>query len=155
MLGEPNANGGDHNEAEKIDGCFLVAGSDAPKMLQPAEEILYEMPLFVEMKINVPTRGAAGIVRNDRGHPFGFDGSDDGVGVVAFVRDEVAPFGRFDELRSFADVRTVAGSEMEMDGVAQGVDQRVDFGGEASARASNTLILGPPFPPAECWWARM
>jgi len=29
----------------------------------------------------------------------------------------------------------------------------VDLGCSASARASNTLTLSPPFPPAACWWA--
>jgi hypothetical protein len=47
----------------------------------------------------------------------------------------------------------VAGAEVEVDGIAQSVHDSVDFGGETSARASNTLNLGPPFPPAECWWA--
>jgi hypothetical protein len=59
----------------------------------------------------------------------------------------------FDESRRFGDVVDVSGREMEVDGVTQSVDESVDFGGETSARASNTLILGPPFPPAECWWA--
>jgi hypothetical protein len=56
-------------------------------------------------------------------------------------------------VRGLGDVVEIAGREVEVDGITETVHESVDFGGKASARASNTLNLGPPFPPAECWCA--
>jgi hypothetical protein len=39
---------------------------------------------------------------------------------------------------------------MEMDRVSESIHEGVDLRSETSARASNTLTLGPPFPPAAC-----
>ena len=86
-------------------------------------------------------------------HPFRFGGRDDFVRVVAFVADEVLAARRFDELRRFDDVVDVAGREVDVGWITETVNESVDLGGEAAARASNTLILDPPFPPAECWCA--
>jgi hypothetical protein len=43
--------------------------------------------------------------------------------------------------------------EMDVEGTTETVHESVDFGRETSARASNTLTLGPPFPPAASWCA--
>src|SRR5260370_37955231 len=39
--------------------------------------------------------------------------------------------------------------------VAQRIAQRHDLGRQAAARASDGLILSPPFAPVPCWWTRM
>jgi hypothetical protein len=44
--------------------------------------------------------------------------------------------------------------EVEVGRITETVHKSVELGCKASARASNTLALGPPFPPAACWWAR-
>jgi hypothetical protein len=43
--------------------------------------------------------------------------------------------------------------EMDVEGTTETVHESMDLGGETSARASNTLTLGPPFPPAASWCA--
>ena len=139
-------------------------------MLGPREEILDEVALLVDVLIDLPRAACAvGFGGNDDGHAFGLRGRDESVGVVGFVGDEVSAGARrcldealgvgdvgsccLEEARGFGGVVDVAGAEVEVDGIAQSVHDSVDFGGETSARASNTLNLGPPFPPAECWWA--
>jgi hypothetical protein len=47
----------------------------------------------------------------------------------------------------------VARREVDVEGTTETVHESVDFCGETSARASNTLTLGPPFPPAASWCA--
>ncbi len=42
----------------------------------------------------------------------------------------------------------VAGRESDVDRITEPVHESVDLCGKASARASNMLGLGPPFPPA-------
>jgi hypothetical protein len=112
-------------------------------MFESAKEVLDEVSLLIKIEIDVARRFAVRFRGNDDVHSFGLSGSDYLVGVIAFVPNEVFPLGRFD----------ISGLEMEVDEITQSVHKSVDFGGKASARASNTLTLGPPFPPAECWWA--
>ena len=137
-------------------------------MLRPTEEVLDEVAFLGDVCIDLArTACAVGLGRNDDGQAFGLRCRDDGIGVVGFVGDEVPALVRrcfddelgvcdvggrcFEEARGLGDVVDVAGSEVEVDGVTETVHKSVDFGSETSARASNTLNLGPPFPPAECW----
>jgi hypothetical protein len=122
-------------------------------MFESAKEVLDEVSLLIKIEIDVARRFAVRFRGNDDVHSFGLSGSDYLVGVIAFVPNEVFPLGRFDELGRFGGIVDISGREMEVDGITQSVHKSVDFGGKASARASNTLTLGPPFPPAECWWA--
>ena len=119
-------------------------------MFEPTEEVLDEVAFLVDVAVDLAARGAIGLRRDDDGHSFGFDGLRDRTGIVAFVGDEVACPGCLDELRRFGDVVDVSGGEVEVDRVAQSVDEGMDFRSGAASRASNTLILGPPFPPAAC-----
>jgi hypothetical protein len=48
-----------------------------------------------------------------------------------------------------SDVVDVAGSEVDVEGITEPVHESMDLGRETSARASNMLNLGPPFPPEE------
>jgi hypothetical protein len=45
---------------------------------------------------------------------------------------------------------TLARKKNEADQVAQSVDERHGFGGQAAARFADGLILSPPFAPAPC-----
>jgi hypothetical protein len=137
-------------------------------MLRPTEEVLDEVAFFVDVLIDLArTACAVRLGGNDDGQASGLRCGDDGIGVVGFVGDEVPVRVRrcfdeelgvcdvgsrcFEEARGLGDVVDVAGGEVEVDGVTKSVHESVDFGSETSARASNTLNLGPPFPPAECW----
>lgn len=92
--------------------------------------------------------------RNDWRHFLLLDRRDHLVRVVPFVPDEVRPLlGVLNELFGFGDIVNVAGGEMDVDWITESVDESVDFGSKASTRRSNTLMLGPPFPPAASWWA--
>lgn len=79
------------------------------------------------------------------------DRPDDSVRVVAFVGDEALPLRCRYQRRRLGDVVDVARSEMDVEGTTETIHESVDFGGETCARASNTLTLGPPFPPAASW----
>lgn len=106
------------------------------------------MAFFVDVGIDLATLGSVSLGRNDHGHVLGFDGGRDRAGVVAFVGDEIAGAGGLDESGCFGDVVDVAGGQVEVDRVAQSVDEGMDLRSGTASRASNRLILGPPFPPA-------
>jgi len=86
-------------------------------------------------------------------HASLLDRADDSIRVVALVGDEALALRRCYERRRFGDVVDVPRREMDVEGTTETVHESVDFGRETSARASNTLTLGPPFPPAASWCA--
>jgi outer membrane immunogenic protein len=47
---------------------------------------------------------------------------------------------------------TVSRKKNEADQVAQSIDQRHGFGGQAATRSADSLILSPPFAPVPCRW---
>ena len=113
------------------------------------------MTLLVEVLVDLALDLAIRSRRDQHGHASRFRRVDDVVGVVAFVAEEVAAVGcRLDERRRLDDVVDVSGGQMEVGRITESVHESVDLGGRASARSSNTLALGPPFPPAACWWTR-
>ena len=136
-----------------VDGGFVVARGHSSESLSLAEEVLDEMALFVDVGVDLPFHEPIRLRRNERPHSFAFDRLDDCVGVVAFVPDEVLAAGFLDELGGLGDVVDVSGREVEVEWIAEPVHESVDLGCKTSARASNTRILGPPFPPAESWCA--
>src|SRR2546427_9118248 len=78
---------------------------------------------------------------------------DEGVGIIAFVGNEVVATRGLDECGRLDDVVDVSGRQVDVGWITETVHESVDRGCSASARASNTLTLIPPFPPAACWWA--
>jgi hypothetical protein len=131
----------------------LVAGGHTPVPLYLAEEVLDEVPSPVELATELALVSPIRFRRDHDFHASLFDRVDDGVRVVALVGDEAFPLRLRYERNRFADVVDVPRREMDVDGTTETVHESVDFGGETSARASNTLTLGPPFPPAASWCA--
>jgi hypothetical protein len=70
------------------------------------------------------------------------------VAIVALVGDEGAD-GRSKRQkgRRRRDISVLAGSEMKCAGSAIRIAQRVDFRGASAARATDRLVMLPPFPP--------
>ena len=150
---KPDSDGGEEDKAEEVDGGLLVAGGDSSVAFDLAEEVLDEMTLLVEVGVDRALACAVRLRGDDRGHLFVLDGLDDAVGVVAFVGDEVLPLGLLDELGRFGDVVDVPWGDVDVERITEPVHESVDFGSETAARASNSLALGPPFPPAASWCA--
>ena len=72
------------------------------------------------------------------------------IGVVGLVGDEVLTRGVGDQPVGLGDVVRLAAGEDEAQRITQSVDGDVDFACQAAARASDGLILSPPFAPAAC-----
>ncbi len=132
---------------------LVVAGSHTPVPLYLAEEVLDEVACPVELATELALVLPIRLWWNYDLHVSPLDLVDDGVGVVALVGDEALALRRRYERRRFADVVDVPRREVDMDGTTETVHESVDFCGETAARASNTLTLGPPFPPAASWCA--
>jgi hypothetical protein len=144
---QPDPDGCEEYEAQVVGGGLLVSGSDTTVPLELTEEGLDKVALLVEMQVDLAPLRAVRLRGDDRDHLLLFDPRDDVVGVVRFVSDEVLALRFLDENSGFGDVVDVAGRDVDVERITETVNESVDFGGKASARASNTLSVGPPFPP--------
>jgi hypothetical protein len=149
--GQPYSHRSEENETKEVRGGLLVAGGDATVPLYLAEEVLDEVPSSVELATELALVSSIRFRRNHDFHASLLDRVNDSVRVVAFVGDEAFSLCRCYERLRFADVVDVPRREVDMEGTTETVHESVDFGRETSARASNTLTLGPPFPPAASW----
>ena len=128
---------------EKIARGFFVAGRDASELFDELKETLDEVALGVEREVAFPGGLSIRSWRDDR-----LDGSDlkalnEAVGVVAFVGEEGFGLHFGGECSGLVDVVDMPAGEAERQRVAQGVDDHMDLGGRAAARAAYGLVDTP------------
>jgi len=129
---------------------FVVAGGDAPELLDPLEEILDEMPPFVHLGVVWDRCLAIGLGRDDGNGATRLERCAQGVVVERLVAEESAKIEAGDQRLDPDAVVTLAGKQDEARHIAERIDQRDNLGGQAAARAADGLILSPPFAPAPC-----
>jgi hypothetical protein len=128
---------------EEIARGFFVASRDASELFDELKETLDEVALGVEGEVAIASDLAVRLWRDDRLNGSHFEAPDEGVGVIALVAKE--GFGlRFSrEGFSLGDIVDLAAGEAERQRVAQGVDDHMDLGGQAAARAAYGLVDTP------------
>jgi hypothetical protein len=75
----------------------------------------------------------------------------DVISVVGSVCDDKLSRGSVEKYASLWGVTFLAGGEHEANGTSQATHSQMDFGAQAASRASDGLILSPPFAPLACW----
>src|SRR5690606_14638963 len=96
---------------------------------------------------------AVGLRRNvGPGLPLGSLGAN-GVAVVALVGQQDVAFAKaVDQHFGLGAVGHLTGGQVEGDGTAFGIDERVDLAGEPATGTSHAAIVSIPlFPVAACW----
>ncbi len=128
---------------EKVARGFFVAGGDASERLDELKETLDEVAFGVEGEVAIAFGLAIRFRWDDRLDRAHFEAFDEGAGVVALVAEEGfgLHFGR--EGFSLGDVMDLSAGEAERQRVAQGVDDHMDLGGRAAARAAYRLVETP------------
>lgn len=92
-----------------------------------------------------------GIVGDDGlGAFFGCSFSDV-IGIVSRIGDDKFGRGCFEKSAGLRGVAFLARGEDETDRAPQPAHSQVDLGAQAASRASDGLILSPPFAPLACW----
>ena len=136
---------------EEIARGFFVAGCDASELFDELKETLDEVALGIEGEVAIASDLAVRLWRDDRLDRSHFEALDEGVGVVALVAEEGFGLRFRGEGFSLGDVVDLAAGEAERQRIAQGVDDHMDLGGQAAARAAYGLV-DPPFlrAPALC-----
>ena len=134
--------------------CLVTSHCDAFEFLQLAEEILDEVTPFVDVLVDIERLGAPLMLRDDDLRLAFVQVFDDPVGIKSLVGDQAAEFDILDQGREADGVEAVAGQKDKPHQIPERVGQREDFGGPATLRLADGLILGPPFatPFAPCAW---
>ena len=111
----------------------------ARKVLELIEEAFDEVAFAVEREIARPHGLAVSLGRDDRSDsPLG-EGGDEWVCVVCLVAKQCVWIGGVDKLFRASKIMSLAWREHQRDGIAQGVDECVNFGGQSTARSADRL----------------
>jgi hypothetical protein len=128
---------------EEIARGFFIAGRDASELFEELKETLDEVAFGVEGEVAIASDLAVRLWRDDRLDGSHFEALDEGVGVVALVAEEGFGLHFSGEGFSLGDVVDLAAGETERQRIAQGVDDHMDLGGRAAARAAYGLVETP------------
>ena len=138
------------NAGEEGLGEFVVAGGDGSEMLEHVEETLNEIAFAIE-----------GEVARAGSFPVGFGWDDgDNRSIVeamkasasnAFIGDQSAGIGGFDERFGAGEIVILARAEHHLDRIAEGVDEGVNLGGQSAAGSADGLRAVFFWAPALCW----
>ncbi len=134
--------------SQEVSGKFVVASSDTPEILEPAETALDNIAPFIGAFAEAVEGHPVGFVWNDGLRAAIDDFGAKAVTIVAFVPNE-GRHGRreFQKGRPCGNICVLSRSEMKCARFAIRVAQRVDFRGPPAARAADRLFMLPPFPP--------
>ena len=132
---------GQLNSGEEVSCRFVVTGSESPKLLELAEEILDEMARLVHLLVIAALDFAIGLGRDHQGLACckqGFDHTF--VSIENFVcQQRIRLHLRQQRIIAF-QIMCLTGCQEEGKRIAQGVDQRIDFGAQ-SAFATPILVF--------------
>ena len=96
-------------------------------MLEFIEEALDEIAFAVEREITVPRGLAVGLWGNHGGDLPPVERVDERIGVVSLVADQRLWIGAADQRLRASQIVGLPRREHQRDGIAQRIDERVDF----------------------------
>src|SRR4249920_3636176 len=131
---------------------FIGAQRDAFELLEPAEEVLDQMPPFVHLRVDGERRCAARMLGDDDRGAARVEIGDDGIAVEGLVGDQRVEGQSLDERRNANRVEALSRQQHKAHEIAERIGERQDFGGHAAFRAADGLALRPPFAPWPWRW---
>ena len=132
---EPSERANELQSCQEIAGGLFVASSDAAELFDELEESFDQIAFGVEGEIAIAFDFAIRLRRDDR--------LDDAVGVVAFVAEKGVGLYFCGQRFSLRDVMNLAAGQTEREWISQGIDDHMDFRGQATARTANGLVDAP------------
>jgi len=128
---------------EEIARSLFVACRDAPELFDKIEEAFDQIAFGVKGEIAIAFDRAICFWRDDRPDGARFKALDKAVGVIGFVGKKRFGSHLGGECFGLIDVMDLPAGQAERQRIAQGVDDHMDFGGQAAARAAYGLIEAP------------
>jgi len=132
-------------------GELVVTRGDGPEMLEFVEETFNEITFTVEGEVARARGFSVGFGRDDWDDRSIVEGGDEGVGVERLVGEQSAGIDGFDERFSAGQIVILARAEHHLDRIAEGVDERVNLGGQSAAGSADGLRAVFFWAPALCW----
>ncbi len=131
----PAVDGGEMDEGEEARGGLVVAGGDAPELLQETHHALDAIAPGIALSVEGARVLAVGFPRDDRVRAVQVEARAQLVAVVALVGQELArqDFGGVDQVGRSRDVGGLPGCEMDRERQSVGFRQHVDLGREPAA----------------------
>jgi hypothetical protein len=135
---------------EKVSGKLVVARRDGAKVLEFVEEAFDEVTLAIKGEVARQGNRAAGMGRNDRSDlPVG-EGFDEGIGVIGLVTDQSRWIGILEQRPCASEVAGLAWRKHQLDRIAQGINEHVNFGAQSATRSTDRLLAVFLRAPALC-----
>jgi len=120
-------------------------------MFEHVEETFDEIAFAVEGEIARARGFSVGLGWDDWGDRSIAEGGDEGVGVEGLVGDQSAGIDGFDQRFGASEIVILAWAEHHRDRIAEGVDERVNLGGQSAAGSADGLRAVFFWAPALCW----
>ncbi|MEI2783712.1 MAG: hypothetical protein V9H25_21765 [Candidatus Competibacter sp.] len=128
------------DKIRKAPNGFIESGKDPAKLLQFADATLDEVTFFAKMAVMRPLDFAIRFRWNHRDDGVPNQQVQHGLRVMGFVHDGTGG-GLADQQRQRSGrIRDLAGGGDEPQGIAQGVDQDMDFAAEPAPETAEGLI---------------
>ena len=150
-LGFPGAMLPHQNASEKRIGELVVACGDAAVLLQGVEEPLDEIALAVEGKVTGRRCLTVGFRRDHRSDFALGESVAERIGIVCLVTDESFRIDPFEQRLRASQIMGLTRREHHLDGIAERIDEDVNFGGQSAAGPADRLFAVFFRAPALCW----
>lgn len=149
---QPQYDAPTNNHGSEVSNKFLIARGDTSELIEFIEKTLDQVACCIAMSVVSAWRPPVGARRNNRFSGHGFNVLNQGVAIIAFVREYSLSVGRFiQQLNGLSNVGLLRTGQCE----AERIDDGVNLGAESAARAAQSLRAMFFWAPAACWWARM
>jgi hypothetical protein len=139
------------NSGEEISCEFVISRGDCPEMFEFVEEAFDEIALAIKREVARAWDFAVGLGGNHGGDVSPGKGLDQHVGVVSLVPDQRLRLDIVKQRLRAGQIVSLAWGEHQRDGVAEGIDERMDFGGQSAAGSTDRLFAVFFRAPALCW----
>jgi hypothetical protein len=148
---QPERDGrGECDSREIVASQFVVAGSDAAEVLEPAEHRLDSPAITIASLVILDRPLAIAPAGDDRDGTLLTERRAQPVGIIAPVSDQALHADQFTyEQVSPLYVGRVPRCQCEAQRSSEDIDEGVDFRRPATARDANGLGSSPPFAPPE------
>ena len=128
---------------EEIARGLFVACGDATELFDELEESFDQIALAVKREIAIAFVFAIRLWRDDRLDRARLEAGDVAVGVVALVAQNGFRLYLCRERFGLGDVMDLTAGQTERERISEGVDDPMDFRGQATARTANGLVDAP------------
>jgi hypothetical protein len=139
------------NAGEKVSCELVVACGDGTKVLEFIEEALDEIALAVERKVTRRRRLAIGFGRDHRGDFSLGKPVAERIGIVCLIADESLRVDPFEQWLRASQIMDLTWREHHIDGIAERIDEDVNFGAQSAAGSADRLFAVFFRAPALCW----